>query len=224
MRVPYFHQQRLCKQQRLARQFKGDDSGTTLVEFAVVLPLFLLFFFAMVDFGRMGFEYVLANKAVQIAARTAIVRPPACAGVPTINTRGAVAINTVPPAFGTDCRAGLTVCAAPAVVQCTGNVANTTVAEVWTKVSKLMPTGSTVANLSFSYEYTPTLGFLGGPYVPMVTVEITDFDFQFITPLAALAAVAGGTAVSGSTAPGSVQFPDLGVTLPAEDLALGEAG
>ena len=53
---------------RPPRQFARDESGTTLVEFAVVLPLFLLFVFAMIDFGRMGFEYVLANKAVQSGA------------------------------------------------------------------------------------------------------------------------------------------------------------
>ena len=213
---------------RIARQlahkvsaFRRDEGGSTLVEFAIVMPLFLLILFGLIDFGRMGFEYVMANKAMQIAARTAVARLPACAGVPATNARGAVAGGSVPPYFGTNCRAGATVCAAPAAVTCTGDIGNATVAEIWGKVQILMPTGASPANLSFSYAYTPDLGFLGGPYTPMVTVKTRDLRFQFVTPLSALAAVAGST---GPSLPGSLAFPALSVTLPAEDLALGEAG
>ena len=205
---------------RAKRSFARDESGTTLVEFAIVMPLFLLILFGLIDFGRMGFEYVMANKAVQLATRVAVTRLPACAGVVTTNTRG-TAVFSVPPIFGTDCRAGANICAAPVPVICNGNMANPTVAEIWGGVSALMPTGSSAANLRFSYAFTPELGFLGGPYVPMVTVQITNLNFQFITPLDALAALAG-TANSGL--PGSLPFPALSVTLPAEDLALGEAG
>lgn len=211
---------------RARRSFSRDESGTTLVEFAIVMPIFLLILFGLIDFGRMGFEYVMANKAVQLATRVAVTRPPACPGVVTINTRG-TAVFTVPPTFGTNCRAGANICAAPVPVICNGNMANPTVAEIWGGVSALMPAGATAANLSFSYRYTPELGFLGGPYVPMVTVEISHptpssrLRFQFVTPLAALAALAGSP---GSGLPGSLPFPALSVTLPAEDLALGEAG
>ena len=201
--------------------FSRDESGSTLVEFAVVMPLFLLILFGLIDFGRMGFEYVMANKAVQLATRIAVTRPPACPGVVTTNFRGVVAVGTVPPIFGTNCRAGANICAAPATVSCFGNVTNATVAEVWSSVDGLMPTGSTAANLHFSYSHTPELGFLGGPYVPMVRVEIRNLNFQFVTPLDALANLAGAT---NSQIPGSLPFPDLSVTLPAEDLALGEAG
>ncbi|MEO6300284.1 MAG: TadE/TadG family type IV pilus assembly protein, partial [Paracoccaceae bacterium] len=195
--------------------------GSTLVEFAIAMPLFLLILFGLIDFGRMGFEYVMANKAVQMAARVAVARLPACNGVVTVNARGTVPVGSVPPYFGTNCRAGATVCAAPATVTCTGNLSNATVAEIWGVVQKLMPVGAAPANLRFTYAYTPDLGFLGGPYVPMVTVQTTGLAFQFVTPLDALAAVAGST---GTTLPGTLPFPALSVTLPAEDLALGEAG
>jgi Flp pilus assembly protein TadG len=52
----------------------ADDSGTTLVEFAIVLPIFLLLFLGTIDFGRFGAEYMMAQKAMQLAARTAAVR------------------------------------------------------------------------------------------------------------------------------------------------------
>lgn len=197
-----------------------DDSGATLVEYALVLPLFLLVLFGLIDFGRMGFEYVMANKAVQLATRIAITRPPACAGVVTVNARG-TAVTSPPAIFGTYCRAGANICAAPATVTCTGNVSNATVAEIWTSVSKLMPAGTSAANLRFSYAHIPNLGFLGGPYVPMVTVNVQNLNFQFVTPLNGLASVALG---SPAGIAGSVPFPKMSVSLPAEDLALGEAG
>ena len=204
-----------------ARALRGDSQGTTIVEFALVLPVFLLLLFALIDFGRLGFEYVMADKAMQLAARTAVARPPACPGVPQTNLRGAVAQGAVPPFYGTNCRAGATVCVNPGTMTCVGATTNTTVAEIWTAISPLMPSNSTAANLSFTYAFDPNLGFLGGPYTPMVTVQTTGLSFQFATPLSALAALATGQS---NNLPGSLPFPAMTVSLPAEDLALGEAG
>ena len=204
-----------------------DESGTTLVELAIVLPVFLLLFFGLIDFGRMGAEYVMADKATQLAARLAAVRPAACAGVPNANLRGAVPINTVPPRFGTNCSAGATICTNPGTITCAGDINpanpnNTTDIEVWTAVSALLPTTATPANLRFSYAYDPNMGFLGGPYVPVVTVEIQNLNFQFATPLSGLAALAGA---GGAPTPGpTLPFPPMSVSLPAEDLAQGTNG
>ncbi|MBV1867311.1 MAG: pilus assembly protein [Marinosulfonomonas sp.] len=203
------------------RQFARDMHGTTLVELAIVLPIFLLIFFGLIDFGRMGAEYVMAEKAMQRAARIAAVRPPACADVPTAISRGTVPPNTVPPRFGTLCSAGANICAAPAPITCTGNAADPTTSEIWASISGIMPTTSTPANLSFTYEYDPALGFLGGPYVPVITVEIQNLNFQFTSPLGGLATLAGAT---GNNLPGTLQFPTMSVSLPAEDLALGNNG
>jgi Flp pilus assembly protein TadG len=203
------------------RNFARDERGSALVEFAVVLPVFLLVLFVLIEFGRLGFEYVMANKAVQLAGRMAVTRPAACPGVPTINLRGAVAVGSVPPAFGTTCRSGSTVCAAPATVTCVGNASNATAAEIWAMVSPVMPVDATIANLRFSYAYTPAIGFLGGPYVPMVTTEVTGLNFRFVLPLNSLAAVVTGVA---DPERGPLPFPPLTFTLPGEDLALGEAG
>ena len=52
-----------------------DEAGTVLVELAVVLGLFVLMVFGVIDFGRLGFSYVLAEKATETAARMAVVRP-----------------------------------------------------------------------------------------------------------------------------------------------------
>ena len=204
------------------RLFLLDSAGTTLVELAVVLPLFLLLFFGLIDFGRMGAEYVMAEKAMQRATRIAVVRPPACVGVPNVHQRGAVPNNTTPPRFGTFCRAGNNICASVATTTCSGNVADPTASEIWASISAWMPTSAAVENLSFSYTYDGQLGFLGGPYTPVVTVEIQNLNFQFASPLSGFAALAGSTAtnVPGATIP----FPSMSVSLPAEDLALGNNG
>ena len=199
-----------------------DESGTTLVELAIVLPVFLLLFLGLIDFGRLGQEYVMAEKAMQLAARTAVVRPAACAGVPDTNLRGAVPINAVPPRFGTMCATGATICVNPGTITCTGNLANPTAAEIWADISPILPVHAVPANLRFSYAHDPDLGFLGGPYVPIVTVEIVNLGFNFATPLGALAGLSGANAAGMPAS--TIPFPAMSVSLPAEDLSLGENG
>ncbi|TGD45337.1 pilus assembly protein [Pseudotabrizicola sediminis] len=213
----------------IVRRFGRDEDGTTLVELTIVIPVFLLLLFALIDFGRMGAEYVMADKAMQIAARIAVVRPPACPGtLPSFNARGT---SPSVPKFGTICSAGAsgTVCAAPAAMICTGAAGNPTVDEIWGAIAPLLPAGATEANLSFRYDPDDPndpndlqLGFLGGPYVPMVTVDLVNLQFTFVTPLSGLAALAGS---GNPSVPGpSLPFPAMSTSLPGEDLDHGENG
>lgn len=206
----------------LFKRFRRDENGTTLVELAVVLPIFLLIFFMIIDFGRMAFHYVNAEKAMQVAARVAAVRPAACPGVPDFNVRGATADGTTAPRTGTLCSAGQTVCLNPGTITCVGSTENPTAMEVWGLINGTLPNDATVANLSFSYAYDNNMGFLGGPYVPVLTVELTNLDFAFVNPLGQFIALAGGGA--NSTAGATVPFPSMSVSLPAEDLAQGDNG
>lgn len=206
---------------RISRRFGRDERGATLLELALVLPIFLLIFLGFIDFGRMAFHYVTAEKAMQVAARVAAVRPPACTGVPEFITRGSASI-TPQPEYGTSCRAGSGICADPGTFQCNGNSANDTAQEIWEIVRGTLPNDATITNLSFSYATDSNLGFLGGPYTPVVTVELQNLEFDFISPLAGLVNLAGGTA-SGSLG-ATISFPGLSASLPAEDLASGENG
>ena len=43
------------------RVFLRAERGTTLLEIAIVLPIFLLIFFALIDFGRFGAEHVMVE-------------------------------------------------------------------------------------------------------------------------------------------------------------------
>ena len=56
----------------MSRRRRGSD-GQSLVEFALVLPLFLLLFFAIVDMGRAVFVYNSVTNAAREGARLAIV-------------------------------------------------------------------------------------------------------------------------------------------------------
>lgn len=207
----------LSRAGRRVRTFLADESGANLVEFALVVTMFLFLLLAMIDFGRIGYAWVGANKATQLAARIAAVRPPACAGVPKTNVRGT---SGAPPEFGALCRAGTGVCAAPATVTCVGNAANPTALEIFNAVRPLVPE-TAINQMTFSYAADPNLGFLGGPYVPMVTVEFTGVQFRFISQLGTFSSVMTGQA---STLGAPLNMPGMSVSLPGEDLALGTEG
>jgi Flp pilus assembly protein TadG len=56
---------------RLGRAKEDGQRGQTLVEFALILPLFLLMFFAMVDFGRGFYTWLLVTNAAREGALVA---------------------------------------------------------------------------------------------------------------------------------------------------------
>lgn len=210
----------ICLTRAKLRTRLRDETGAVSVEFAIVIALFFFVFLVLFDFGRIAFSQVMAEKATHLAARTAVVRPPACLGVPDIHARGNEVSN---PSFGTSCSASGytgTICVQQSFT-CFGNAGNATATEIWGRISSLLPTSASISDLSFSYVSKQSLGFLGGPYTPMVTVELDLGDFTFISPLGALSVAAG--AVSPALG-ASFDYPIFSVSLPAEDLALGNDG
>ncbi|MEO1538155.1 MAG: TadE family protein [Pseudomonadota bacterium] len=226
-------------------RFRKEEQGASLIEYAIVISLFLLIFFAILDFGRLGFNWVMTEKAMQRAARIAVTRPPICPGVPETNTRGTNAAL----AYGNLCRADSGVCAdlgtqscvlSAAPINC--DTASTAPAvEIWCIINPILPSNAAPQNIRVSYTFDENLGFLGGPYTPMVEVAVVtssdvpnitnsaELRFDFITPLPGLAAILGGGAPnniadSGGDGLGDIPFPDLSVSMPAEDLAQGNRG
>jgi len=49
------------------------ESGSALVEFALALPIFLMFMLGVLDFSRMLFTWNAANEATRAGARYAVV-------------------------------------------------------------------------------------------------------------------------------------------------------
>lgn len=221
---------------RAPHRFLRNQDGSTVVEMAFVLPLFLLLFTGIIDFGRLAFHYVAAEKSVQVAARIAAVRPAVCQ-VPTTNLRGPFS-SAGGPRFGTNCDFASGVCVEPSTASCSaatafGTNGQATASEIWTRVQFAVPNDPNAsfgqANISFSYDFDPAMNFLGGPFVPMVTVTIEDLPFRFVSPLGALAALVIGGATNETQAltnatTGYKIFSDFTATLPGEDLASGSRG
>lgn len=204
----------------ILRRFRRDEAGTTVVELAIVVPLLLLLLFALIDYGRLFWIESMAQKAISIAARTAAVRPPVCAGVPKTIT----AVQTTPgdpaPKFGTICRAN-GVCASGGEQTCALDVSTATGQEIWNRIEALMPPGSTPANVRMRYTFDGRIGFLGGPYSPIVTAELVNLNFNFVLPLGGLAALASSDASQQSALANTIALPNMSVSLPGEDLASG---
>jgi Flp pilus assembly protein TadG len=62
---------------------RHGDAGQTLVEFSLILPIFLLLLFALVDFGRAFFTWQIVTNASREGARAAAVQSDAA----TVNTK-----------------------------------------------------------------------------------------------------------------------------------------
>ncbi|QJF51800.1 TadE/TadG family type IV pilus assembly protein [Roseobacter ponti] len=206
-----------------ARPFGRDENGSTMIEYAVVLPLFLLLLLGIVDFGRYGFDYIMTKKAMERGTRVIAVRNPVCPGVPNTHNRAPAQSGVTPPAFGTSCSvAGI--CENPGTISCSLNATDGGAGqEIWARISAVMPSTVIAEDVTVTYAYNSSLGFLGGPYVPEVTVELTGAQFEFVTPLGGLATLATGIANPG-VPEGLVPFPSISVTMPGEDLALGNNG
>jgi Flp pilus assembly protein TadG len=63
---------------RRRSQSKPRSRGQALVEFAIVLPVFLLVLFGLIEFGYMLYSQMTVSNAAREAARAAVVDPDAC--------------------------------------------------------------------------------------------------------------------------------------------------
>ncbi|WP_170790679.1 TadE/TadG family type IV pilus assembly protein [Ruegeria lacuscaerulensis] len=196
-----------------------NQRGAALVELAIVIPLFLFLIFGVVDYGRLYWSTTAAQKAMHTAARLATVGPPQCGALPATHTlSGGAPANT---RFGALCRNG-GICAVPNLpAPCTLDTSTPYGARIWNQIGPLLPPGTDPQNVQFTYSHDTRLGFLGGPYTPVVTADLINVDFNFVMPLAGLAALASGNPAVTSNTPNSISLPAMSTSVPAEDLAVG---
>ncbi len=215
----------------ILRKLGRDDKGTALVELCIVIPLFLLLVFAIIDYGRLYWHTTTAQKAMQKAARLATVGPPLCGALPDSHTiSGSAPAGTK---FGVLCRSG-SVCSTPTLPDPCGLDTSTPYgARVWDNIERLLPPGTDPAtNVQITYSHDTRLGFLGGPYTPVVTAELVTpanngnpsrpgIEFDFVMPLASLAALAASDPTIIATSATTLLIPSMSTSVPAEDLAAG---
>ncbi|MER9529722.1 pilus assembly protein [Mesorhizobium sp. M0309] len=65
----------------LRRKFWASESGATMVEMAIAMPLLLTLLLGFVDFGYAFYQWNAANKAVQAGARLAQISGPVASGL-----------------------------------------------------------------------------------------------------------------------------------------------
>ncbi|MCO5201306.1 MAG: pilus assembly protein [Chloroflexi bacterium] len=59
---------------RLLHRFRQTEAGQSLVEFTMILPIFLVLMFGLVDFGRAFYTWMLVTNAAREGARVAAVQ------------------------------------------------------------------------------------------------------------------------------------------------------
>lgn len=203
----------------IIRSFWRNEKGGALVELGMVIPLFLVLIFGILDYGRLYWSTTMAQKAMQVASRLATVGPPLCGALPPDHELSSSApANT---RFGALCRSG-NICAVPNLPPpCQLDTSMAYGERIWDEIEMLLPPGSTAANVQFTYSHDTRLGFLGGPYTPVVTAEIVDLEFDFALPLGPLAALAASDPSITSSKLNTISIPAMSTSVPAEDLAVG---
>ena len=194
------------------RRLTRDEGGGPLAEFALTFPLLFVIGLVALDFSWVFTRIAMAEYAAHVAVRTAAVRPAVCPGVPDSIERK----DGLTTRFGELCTHPDAPCNYPATIQCTG--AGTDVGgEIIDMVEVFLPAGASEANLQFTYAPPPdsSIGFLGGPYVPIVSVSLINLQHNFILPIPTLLSPWSGSA-GGAFAP--ITLGPFTATMPGEDL------
>lgn len=196
-------------------RFLRNVAGSTAAEFALLLPLTMLFLLGMIDVGRYMWAVNQAEKATQIGARWAAATNIIASDLAAYNfagTNGLASGDAVPKtAFpGMSCSK-----TGSAAVSCScatggtcgfGMTADTVAFSLLVNRMQDIKPDITANQVAVEYGYSG-IGFAGDPsgadVSPLVTVKLQDLTF---TPM--LLALFSG----------SVGLPDFSYTITAEDL------
>jgi hypothetical protein len=180
------------------RHLGRDQSGTTTIEFTIVVLLLLLLTFGLVEFGHMFWQYNSAAKAAQHGARMAAVSNPVWLGLVSLEDTGtpgaAWETNYVVTCDGEDedctdlgegeyddeameCLVfGRATGETPCDTECDSAGVDEYLAGMCDRFGRITP-----ENVIVTYSHTG-LGFAGRPGgpVPTITVQLKDLDFEFL--------------------------------------------
>ena len=166
-----------------------DKRAASAAEFALVLPLLIIFLFGIIDAGRFLWEYNEAEKATQMGARYAVVTDMVPSGLASysFSNSGGIAQGTAVPTSSFD----HATCNDSGCGTCAGSVcgsigySNPNFRNIVDRM-KLMYPPIGYSNVQVDYRNVG-LGFAGNPDGPdvsaLVTVSLTGLTFQPITCL-----------------------------------------
>jgi Flp pilus assembly protein TadG len=182
----------------LAQIFR-DERGGPAAEFALMLPVTLLFLFGIIDVGRFLWEYNQAEKATQMGTRYAVATDIVASGLTAysfarscgVPQGSAISTAQFP---GMTCAGGGTVAAPTAT--CTLSAASSCTATTIPTTASATAMGNIVNHMRlFKYDILPTnvtvtyansgLGYAGDPngldVAPLVTVSVANLTFRPLT-------------------------------------------
>ena len=163
-------------------RFMRHCGGASAAEFALVLPLLILFLFGTIDAGRLMWTWNRAEKATQMGVRYAIVTDMVPADLATRNfatSNGVPGGDPVPTSQFSSTTCDTTTC--------TGGWGYDSAAfdAVVDRMHAIMPEIADT-NVIIDYENVG-LGYAGDPHgpdvAPLVTVRLTGLTFQPLTTL-----------------------------------------
>ena len=184
----------------LLRAFLRDRRGASAAEFALVLPLFLLFLLGTIDAGRYIWAVNEAEKATQIGARWAVATQLIPGGDSSdgllqhdfigdgVETGTAVGVANFPglycqttgTALGCTCKSGGT---CNFNREATSNASKNAWSALIGRMRGIYP-GLSASNVRVDYD-NAGLGYAGDPngadVAPLVTVSLRDLRFQPMT-------------------------------------------
>ncbi len=186
-----------------------DRQAASAAEFALVLPLLLLFLLGIVDAGRFMWEYNQAEKATQMGVRYAVVTDMVPQGLEDYSfalSDGVLAGNSVPTANFEQATCNTSACTCtPSGGAC--SAAGYDSAAFDRIVGRMRQFYGPITDSNVIVEYRNIgLGYAGDPngpdVAPMVTIRLTGMNFQ---PLSGMIFGAG------------VTMPDFRASLTLED-------
>ncbi len=206
---------------KMLRAFWNDDAGGPAAEFALVLPIALMFLFGIIDTGRYMWEVSRAEKATQMGARYAVATQSVATGLTDYDFAIECDIpggNKVGPdefpgmvctASGSadaptaTCVAAASTCATD-LDETVGADGNLALENILARM-RMFKNDIEPSNVTIRYAYSG-LGYAGDPngmdVAPIVTVQVQNLQFN---PL--LLRLFGGSA----------NFPTLSYSLTMED-------
>jgi len=164
------------------RQMFRDERASTAAEFAMVLPLLILFLFGIIDIGRYMWTLNRLEKATQMGVRYAVVSDPVANVVNTdfVNGYSIPGGNTVPTATFGNATCTSTSCAVTGASSGVNGRNAAAFNAIVTWMQKFYPL-ITASQVSVIYQNVG-LGYAGDPtgpdIAPLTTVQVSGMTFQ----------------------------------------------
>lgn len=169
------------------RDLRQDERGATTVEFILVLPLFILMTFGMIDVGGYAWRMNMAQKATQFGARVAVVTNPVAPGLTTedyVNkTVGGVTLaqgDVIPAAALGLITCNKTACTSTGSAPATLGYSSSAFARILARMQGVEPS-ITSDNLVIEYRGSG-VGYAGDPggmqIAPLTTVRLQNMTYS----------------------------------------------